>query len=52
MAIMPRGGDIYKIWGFIHLSVSIIRGKGKIGGYIVELGVNMSEGGGFKSRAK
>ena len=30
-AIMPRGGNIHKIWGFIHLSVSIIRGRGKIG---------------------
>ena len=27
-AIMPRGGNIHKIWGFIHLSVSIIRGWG------------------------
>ena len=30
-AIMPRGGKIYIIWGFIHLSVIIIRGRGKIG---------------------
>ena len=30
-AIMPRGGNIHEIWGFIHLSVSIIRGRGKIG---------------------
>ena len=30
-AIMPRGENIHKIWGFIHLSVSIIRGRGKIG---------------------
>ena len=29
-AIMPRGGNIYNIWGFIHLSVSIIRERGKI----------------------
>ena len=29
-AIMPRGGNIHRIWGFIHLSVSIIRERGKI----------------------
>ena len=31
MAIMPSGEDMYKIWGFIHLSVNIIRSRGKIG---------------------
>ena len=29
-AIMPRGGKIYNIWGFIHLSVITIRARGKI----------------------